>query len=160
MNPLSRQVKRWWRSRGHGVHSPFAFRFITKVLRAPGCYYAYPRLESMPDAWWLKLLFRLVCEFEPSAVEAIRLTPAECQAISLADSRVRISAGKGARSGACIVMHGRDTEVKVERNITGHDSAWLRMTREMTAGMTFTNGVIGIAVLRPDLPRQNFDIIF
>lgn len=158
MNPLLRPLKRWWRSRGHGVHSPFAFRFITTVLREPGVYYAYPQIESMPDAEWLKLLFRLVCEFEPSRIEAIRLTPSERQAISLADSRAEVSVGT--QGGACMVMHGKCAEVMIERSITGHDSAWPRILGGMTSGMTFTNGSAGIAVIRPDLPRQDFEINF
>ena len=158
MMPLSRCFRRWWRSRGHGVHSPFAFRFITMVLRQEGGYYAYRELESMADPEWHKLLLRLVCEFEPSRIEAIRLTDSERKAIALADSRVEVVAGKGTRCGACMVMHGRDAMVMIERSVSGHDTAWPRILASMTSGMSFTNGRTGIAVVRPGLPRQDFEI--
>ena len=40
--------KRWRHSRGFGVHSPYAFRFVTDVVR-PGSYgfYAYDKLETL-----------------------------------------------------------------------------------------------------------------
>ena len=56
MNPWESYL-RWRHSRGFGVHSPFAYRFVTDVLR-PGQYgyYAYheaDRLVTMPKyaAW-------------------------------------------------------------------------------------------------------------
>ena len=74
------------RSHGFGVHSPFAYRFITKVLREKEAqYYAYgeiaafcPRVRkasfneifagkdiSIPEA---HLLFRILCFFNPGHV--------------------------------------------------------------------------------------------
>ena len=39
---------RWRHSKGYGVHSPFAYKFVTEVLR-PGIYgyYAYNQLEAL-----------------------------------------------------------------------------------------------------------------
>lgn len=77
---------RWRRSRGFGVHSPFAYNFITKVLREKdAAYYAYaeiaafcPRARragfneifagkdmSVPEA---QMLFRVLCYFNPSEI--------------------------------------------------------------------------------------------
>lgn len=74
------------RSLGYGVHSPFAFHFITKVLRERDAqYYAYAEIAafcprsrkagfneifagedmSVPEAW---LLFRVLCHFNPAHV--------------------------------------------------------------------------------------------
>ena len=74
---------KWRTSRGYGVHSPFAFNFITKVIGEKEAeYYAYaeiaafcPRARkagfneifagqdmSVPEAW---LLFRVLCYFNP-----------------------------------------------------------------------------------------------
>ena len=77
---------RWRRSRGFGVHSPFAYHFITKVLREKDAeYYAYaeiaafcPRARragfneifagkdmSVPEA---HMLFRVLCHFKPTEI--------------------------------------------------------------------------------------------
>lgn len=77
---------RWRRSHGFGVHSPFAYHFITKVLREKDAeYYAYAEIAafcpkarragfneifagkdmSIPEA---HMLFRVLCHFNPSEV--------------------------------------------------------------------------------------------
>ncbi len=93
--PGFRAVKRAWRSRGFGIHSPFAFRFIRFVLREHGEYYAYAELRRIShckaDFSRLSLLFRLVCAFTPRRVilagdAGVR----ECKAVTLADSRTAV----------------------------------------------------------------------
>lgn len=86
LNNLLSYPTRWRRSRGFGIHSPFAYNFITKVLREREAeYYAYaeiaafcPRARragfneifagkdmSIPEA---QLLFRVLCHFNPSEI--------------------------------------------------------------------------------------------
>lgn len=75
-------LRRLKRSRGFGVHSPFAFHFICRTLGERAPYYAYadlsatrrqalalargvtrhPRIMSEKNA---KMLFRVVCRFNP-----------------------------------------------------------------------------------------------
>lgn len=48
MNCMGRQwagLKRFWHRKGYGVHSPFAFNFLTSVVYERGAYYAYRELE-------------------------------------------------------------------------------------------------------------------
>lgn len=63
-------LRRRWRARGHGIHSPFAYRMVTSVLRERGRYYGYEVLEKRcgEDVRWLKLVFRIVCALEPGSV--------------------------------------------------------------------------------------------
>lgn len=93
--PGFRRLKRAWRSRGFGIHSPFAFRFVTCVLRERGEYYAYAELRRIAHSGArfadLSLLFRLVCFFEPSVFGVygdFGVQPRKT--VALADSRVRI----------------------------------------------------------------------
>lgn len=78
-------LRRLKRSRGFGVHSPFAFHFICRTLGERAPYYAYPalaelrrhalslargvtrhpRIMSEKNA---KMLFRVVCLFNPRAL--------------------------------------------------------------------------------------------
>lgn len=76
-------------SKGFGIHSPFAFSFVLQVLREKCAYYAYddiksrrqlaqrlvaskgeghPRIISLKNA---KMLFRIVCYFNPSNIVQI-----------------------------------------------------------------------------------------
>lgn len=40
---------RYRRSKGFGIHSPFAFHFVLRVLREKSPYYAYERIDEMRD---------------------------------------------------------------------------------------------------------------
>lgn len=78
-------LKRYHRSKGHGIHSPFAFGFVLNVLRCRLPYYAYDDIENMRSlaisrtkSFWrhpriislknAKLLFRIVNYFNPSEI--------------------------------------------------------------------------------------------
>ena len=39
-------LDRYRRSKGYGIHSPFAFRFVLKVLRERSGYYAYQTIRD------------------------------------------------------------------------------------------------------------------
>lgn len=79
-------IKRYNRSRGFGIHSPFAFHFITSVLGERSPFYAYelidslrhgaadaarrmhirhPRMISLKNA---RMLHRVACAYAPDAL--------------------------------------------------------------------------------------------
>lgn len=80
---------RWRRSHGFGVHSPFAYHFITRVLREHDvAYYAYPEIAAYcPKArragfneifagrdmaiTEAQMLFRVLCYFNPPEIVEI-----------------------------------------------------------------------------------------
>ncbi|MCM1348011.1 MAG: hypothetical protein NC338_01250 [Firmicutes bacterium] len=69
-----RSPRRAARSRGFGIHSPFAFRFVREVLTQRYAYYCYPRLEAAAsldgvNRRMVKALFRLALFFRPEAIE-------------------------------------------------------------------------------------------
>ena len=57
-------LRRRARAKGFGVHSPFAFRFITEVLSERLFYYDYDRLDSKRD----RTLYRIAVYFCPTKV--------------------------------------------------------------------------------------------
>lgn len=85
INRFLTALRRYHRSKGHGIHSPFAFSFTLNVLRERLPYYAYedirllrksvveqtrrfwrhPRIMSYKNA---KLLFRVVNHFNPMEI--------------------------------------------------------------------------------------------
>lgn len=77
--------RRYNRSKGFGIHSPFAFDFVTSTLRERCRYYAYADLETtraearllcrrsgvrsrrrMISEKGMRRLFRIVCRFNPA----------------------------------------------------------------------------------------------
>lgn len=64
-------VKRFRQRKGYGVHSPFAFNFITQVLYEKGFYYKYEDISALAKknnepVKYYKLLFRLVNYNQPN----------------------------------------------------------------------------------------------
>lgn len=66
-------VIRFRKRRGYGVHSPFAFNFITTVLYQRGQFYNYKLINQLPRSKEeskriLKLIFRLVNFIQPKTI--------------------------------------------------------------------------------------------
>lgn len=99
---------RYRRSKGFGIHSPFAFSFVRLVLRERYPYYAYadiavrrrraialassvarhPRVISLKNA---KMLFRVVCRFSPTVMFQCGTSYGVSTSVMLdADSRSRL----------------------------------------------------------------------
>ncbi len=73
----SREIRKIRHRKGYGVHSPFAYGFITRVIEEKWSYYAYRQIEELYRALHGKrpfdkrkgrLLFRLVNYFKPSVM--------------------------------------------------------------------------------------------
>lgn len=65
--------KRFRKRKGYGVHSPFAFNFITRVIYQKGYYYNYNLFHRLPEGKIesikiCKLLFRIVNYGQPQEV--------------------------------------------------------------------------------------------
>ncbi len=89
-------LKRFRQRRGYGVHSPFAFNFITKVLFERGQYYNYDKINQLPKAKAesnrvCKLLFRLVNYHQPKSILYLSSTPDISDVFCWAKSDVRIN---------------------------------------------------------------------
>jgi hypothetical protein len=64
-------LKRFRNRCGYGVHSPFAFNFITNVIYEKAMYYAYSEIEKAESGRSTKvnrLLFRLVNSVQPLTI--------------------------------------------------------------------------------------------
>jgi len=101
--------KRYKNSHGFGVHSPFAFYFIRRVLCERTPYYAYADIEQLRQqahrqvshiqghsrvisAKHAKMLFRLLCYFKPDEVLQIGSTyGVSTRTALLYDTRLRVT---------------------------------------------------------------------
>jgi hypothetical protein len=70
-------IRRKWRAKGHGVHSPFAFHLIRNIIHSPHEYYAFSDIEeTFPDSTlqnksavaFYRLSFRLTHHFKAKNV--------------------------------------------------------------------------------------------
>ena len=77
----SPRIKSWtrlWQRRGFGIHSPYAYRLITEVIREKARFYAYDELaylqnENAHNDYKIKrkrarMLFRMVNRFQPTHI--------------------------------------------------------------------------------------------
>lgn len=188
--PGFRRVKKAWRSRGFGIHSPFAFRFISRVLRERGEYYAYGELRRLAGSQRrfreLSLLFRLVCHFRPAAVRVVgEIDEGVRGAVRLADSgavliegrdRANGSNGSNGGDGVWMMVIFEDAPLAdgglVDEALEVLERGGGVVCRDVDAGMlaglksrlengmTFSNGHLTILVGRHDLPRQDFELNF
>ncbi len=76
MKVLNR-FRRWRRTKGYGIHSPYAFRFVREVIRSSNDYgyYAYAEIENelrrhhpSLKRSTARLIFRLLVELNPATV--------------------------------------------------------------------------------------------
>lgn len=165
--------RRYMRSRGFGVHSPFAFSFINDVLRMRSGYglYCYDSVAAVArrtgvPVRLLRLWARIVWRFAPSG----NITLGEG---AEAASEVALCAGADASHPAGVLWVGRDSGCdagSLAADMAGNgyvvmftgcrelaDEVWGKLSR----GMCFRNrsGVV-VIVAHSHLPRQEFDIMF
>ena len=157
-------LRRWRHGRGFGIHSPFAFRFVTETLRQPCAYYAY---GSVGADRTLRLIVRLVVALRPAAVAlAAPGTARWADAIRLADSRLKLVDDLSAAEliiADCSAMSDSDVDALFASSPRPH--ALLVNARRIPAlgnfGMTFSNGHGTVVVAsHPHLPRQDFEVKF
>ncbi|MDE5727969.1 MAG: hypothetical protein K2H94_07605 [Duncaniella sp.] len=157
------RLGRWWRSKGHGIHSPLAFRLVTGVLRDHGCvWYGYGRLCGDYE----RMLFRVACEFDPRCVtvpEGTRLTPPEREAFRAARSTVRFSKSLPGHEAEPFIFLAADPEtlalprrgVVFVRRCSGRS-----LLGPEDRGICLTDGRMALLVMRPDLTPQTFEVNF
>lgn len=182
--PGFKRVKRSWRSRGFGIHSPFAFRFVTCVLRERGEYYAYREMrEFIGNSGRFKsmsLIVRLVCEFRPAVVAISGDANADIlsRTVRLADSRAAIVKASDinpddyadAAPSLLYVITDKTADGQTVARLSSQADATVclgqgmelfgRLIANQPVGMTFKSRRSAVIVNRRDLPRQDFEVNF
>lgn len=151
--------------RGFGIHSPFAYKFITEVLCQHHAYYAYAALGHDSGR---RLLVRLVAFFHPHKVEVMAAdAPSWLAAAEMADSACTKNIGDADFAVVDAEKHAVDEMLPfldsgAHLMIINADSKTLpALTGYMSHGMTFANSSGTIVVANyPHLPQQNFKVKF
>lgn len=168
MELLPSRLRYWRTGHGFGVHSPFAYHFITRVLREALPYYDFERIERMKVPMMhrhARLLYRLTDFFHPVTVwVGGEFAEAAKMVVSMARPSVHFVASPML---ADMVVHAKpadDTAILMAKDATVLFDATpcqlKKMKETLTLGMTFISGSTGIAVCRQGLPRQDFRLHF
>lgn len=136
MTTYLRRIMTWprrrWRSRGFGIHSPFAYSFVTEVLAKKGgrlpvrCSSYLNRKDvtaAMPDA----------ANGGITVVEAVSELP----------------------------LHDNGSAVYIISHIDkgANKAFWRQLTETAPSGMDFSDYRTGVICRFPHLPRQSFKIV-
>ncbi len=168
-------LRRWHRSRGFGIHSPFAYRFVSETLRGrPRNRYDYAPLVRLcagrdaagPLRHILRRLYRIVAHLRPSHVTVIGHDPQHL----MTDTAALIPGGTAARPMLIVTSPPVDTRL-LSRTLADEgiiyftdlrDSelrrAYDTLRTDTTHVMSFTNDREAIMVSRHDLPKQEYRI--
>lgn len=153
---------------GFGIHSPFAYRFITGVLAQPLPYYGYADISSDPR---IRLVFRVTAYFGPQHVLILSSQPRLLKmAVHRAYSQAVVTESMTSRPDLVIADAMDATEDEIIRHATGGINMVVlnaarnlrpRLAAAMPHGMIFHNGRGTLVVIpAPGLPRQDFRVNF
>lgn len=173
---IARRYKRWRHGRGFGIHSPFAYDFITRTLRERLPYYAYDSIDALAadglavnlSQRRLRLLYRIAVRFNPAVIGIFgnRNSEAEMRILRSLRSDVQI---RKSPAGCPFAVINSDSDTLPEispkavyvfpdsRSSDLEQKLWSQVSR----GMRFDNcrGFV-IIVTSPSLPRQSFEVRF
>lgn len=137
------------RSRGHGVHSPFAYKFVTEVLRQPCAYYIYDELDRAArsegrDPRVIRALYRTALFFAPAPIE---VQSPRSEAVSLALRSANRHSVNPKEASRCVIA--------TDNAIDGVIRYW----EQADSGMLFHTPEAAFFVKSKLLPHQRFDIL-
>ena len=187
-NPLV-WLRRFRHRRGYGVHSPFAFAFITGVVLERLPYYAYAELAALHPWWmlWLglrpvercRLLFRLANFAEAARVVLVAVPPLYNKYVRASRRTARVvecaRCGAAPEADLVVVGAGRATEAAVLparmpaggmlvvegiHDSAAHLSAWRAIVADAHTGVTFDLYDFGIAFFDHRLTKQHYVVNF
>ncbi len=143
-----RHPRRASRSRGFGVHSPFAFRFIREVISQPCGYYCYNGLDRMARAEGLspetvRAIFRISLALRP---QRVKVTDSDSEAIRTALATGNPQSPDDSPAVAFIAL--KDGRERLEEQWAGNERGMLFKAKEMA-----------VFVKSDRLPHQKFRIM-
>lgn len=166
---------------GYGIHSPFAFSFVTEVIYNPGTFYAYANIEKslsgLKDTTLRakdgKLLMRLANFERPDVccVQGISLHGIEISCLAAGNRHTRfteklemanmIVARQWTKHIDALLAHLKTGGMLVLFDISStreRRNTWRWVKQQAQACVTFDLCYFGIVFFRTDLYRQHYVI--
>lgn len=175
---LARRYKRWRHGRGFGIHSPFAYDFVTRTLRERLPYYGYDDIDAAVagslsksglSTRCLRLIFRIGVRFNPATAAILGDADRDVLTATLRAVRQDMKiTDDPCDADFIIVSSDREFALVKEKAVVvfpdtrsaGAETVE-KVWRQVTRGMRFDNGHgFSIVVADPKLPRQVFDVRF
>ncbi len=171
--------RRFLRAKGFGVHSPFAYSFLSDVVRCPYAYYAYPLLDAIArnaspsiSPKLMRLIFRVGARFdirtaiclgpEAQAVNAsLRLLRRQIRLVNPGAPAQILIAGRITPSQAKTLLQALPSVIILTGIRRKHSSTkrfWQQIDADTGHGMSFADTDNIIFINSPALPRQHFRI--
>ncbi len=158
------------RRKGFGIHSPFAFDFVRRVIAQPCQYYCYPHLNAEAQKHHvaprhMRLLFRIALHFRPASFAIIGTQSAPWTTAILSG----IPNAKEATNPYLLVVtsHTDATEaircasnggvVIIINHSRNHNTA-IELWQNTSHGIMFCGSDIAIFVGLQHLPHQKFNV--
>lgn len=149
---------RRWRTCGYGIHSPFAYTLMTRVIGETtpfDCYRQLPARLHGERLRHVKLLIRIICHFRPTTIYYNGANDDIHAAIRCADSRIIITANPKKNAFAIVDSDTMPATMPATSVLVVLPPTKLPVALTSNA-MTFTDGRVTIACRRADLPCQKF----
>lgn len=173
--------KRLMRSRGFGVHSPFAYTFIRDVIDSPCRYYAHDNINIIARKHGAKrrrldLIFRIACRFDfrdafcsgrsaTAMMHTLALSHADFKPTPAGKAPSLVAADCGCDEAStldqarkAIAAGGAIVLFDINSNDSATHTIWRIICDEATIGMAFAGSSTGIFIASPHLPRQDHSI--
>lgn len=147
--------------RGFGVHSPFAFRFITGTLRCPWDYYAYSRLKKRKERTIFRLMAFFDCELKTFGEEAHDFERIHGLAVGPNPRKPGILLAVGHRPTDSEKSEIIRLMPQASGLICFSDTIATALLKDAPCGMSFENlHGLTVYVASSSLPRQHYYISF
>lgn len=165
--------RRLARSHGFGIHSPWAYDFVRRVVSQPCAYYDYRRLDKAAREFGassraVRLVFRVALHLRPNSyavgpmrgaeaiIEAIRRGAPKAFLSDLPEMAV-IEAAENAPIGALAAVLRRGGVVVILRN-SRYPATAERLWMQSCPGIAFRGSRMAIFVGRRELSRQQYNV--
>ena len=149
--------RRLWRRRGHGVHSPFAYDFLRRVVAQPYAFYAYPHIDTLAAQAEVRpalarLLYRLCLHVAPHpvAVAGIHAAPL----VAIMDAVLPAECPRPTASPSLLTATPSIVTLFVNDAVQEALPLW----QSMPCGMLFRGSRAAIIIGYDYLYHQKFDI--